>query len=375
MARLTLLALSILLLTGCGSEPAELAGIGPAGAMRFLSGNDGADYARVLTSRPFEFPQDHASHPEFRSEWWYFTGNLAGSDGRRFGFELTFFRFALAPEQPERKSVWGANQAWMAHLSLTDAAADRFVAAERFSREALGLAGSQLNPFTLRLEDWSIVSEGADLFPLRLTAGTAEGELSLTLTALKPPVSHGDDGLDRKGPETGNASHYYSFTRLQASGQIRVGQREDSVSGLAWMDREWGTSVLSRSLEGWDWFALQLSDGRDLMYYRLRSELGGSSPFSGGSLVAADGSRRALGPEDISLTVLEEWQSPTSGATYPVSWELIVPDEQLSLEIRPLIPQQELNLTVRYWEGAIVVAGVGQSRGVNGRGYLELTGY
>ena len=375
MARLTLLALSILLLAGCGNEPAELAGIGPAGAMRFLSGNDGADYARVLTSRPFEFPQDHASHPEFRSEWWYFTGNLAGSDGRRFGFELTFFRFALAPEQPERKSVWGANQAWMAHLSLTDAAADRFVAAERFSREALGLAGSQLNPFTLRLEDWSIVSEGADLFPLRLTAGTAEGELSLTLTALKPPVSHGDDGLDRKGPETGNASYYYSFTRLQASGQIRVGQWEDSVSGLAWMDREWGTSVLSRSLEGWDWFALQLSDGRDLMYYRLRSELGGSSPFSGGSLVAADGSRRALGPEDISLTVLEEWQSPTSGATYPVSWELIVPDEQLSLEIRPLIPQQELNLTVRYWEGAIVAAGVGQSRGVNGRGYLELTGY
>jgi predicted secreted hydrolase len=230
--------------------------------MRFLSGDDGADYARVLTSRPFEFPQDHASHPEFRSEWWYFTGNLAGSDERRFGFELTFFRFALAPEQPVRDSVWGANQAWMAHLSLTDAGADRFVAAERFSREALGLAGTQLEPFTLRLEDWAIVSEGADLFPLQLTAGTAEGELSLTLTALKPPVSHGDDGLDRKGPETGNASHYYSFTRLQASGRIRVGQREDDVSGLAWMDREWGTSALSRSLEGWDWFALQLSDGR-----------------------------------------------------------------------------------------------------------------
>jgi predicted secreted hydrolase len=343
--------------------------------MRFLSGDDGADYARVLTSRPFEFPQDHASHPEFRSEWWYFTGNLAGSNEQRFGFELTFFRFALAPEQPVRNSVWGTNQAWMAHLSLTDASADRFVAAERFSREALGLAGSQLEPFTLRLEDWAIVSEGADLFPLQLTAGTAEGELSLTLTALKPPVSHGDDGLDRKGPETGNASHYYSFTRLQASGRIRVGQREDDVSGLAWMDREWGTSALSRSLEGWDWFALQLSDGRDLMYYRLRSELGESSPFSGGSLVAADGSRRALGPEDISLTVLEEWQSPASGATYPVSWELTIPDEQLSLEIRPLIPQQELNLTVRYWEGAIVATGVGQSPDVNGRGYLELTGY
>ena len=343
--------------------------------MRFLSGDDSSGYARVLTSRPFEFPQDHGSHPEFRSEWWYFTGNLAGADERRYGFELTLFRFALAPDRPDRASAWGTNQVWMAHLSLTDAQADRFVAAERFSREALGLAGYQPEPFSLWLEDWSVVSEGPDFFPLRLTAGTEEGELGLTLTPLKDPVSHGEDGLDRKGPEAGNASHYYSFTRLQATGEIRVGQREDRVDGLAWMDREWGTSALSRSLEGWDWFALQLSDGRDLMYYRLRSAQGGSSPYSAGSLVEADGRHRALSPQDVSVAVLEYWQSPVSGVRYPVSWQLAVPEAGLSLEIRPLLPQQELDLTVRYWEGAVVVTGTGQSQGLSGRGYLELTGY
>jgi predicted secreted hydrolase len=343
--------------------------------MRFLSGDDSSGYARVLTSRPFEFPQDHGSHPEFRSEWWYFTGNLAGADERRFGFELTLFRFALAPDRPDRASAWGTNQVWMAHMSLTDAQADRFVTAERFSREALGLAGYQPEPFSLWLEDWSVVSEGPDFFPLRLTAGTEEGELGLTLTALKDPVSHGEDGLDRKGPEPGNASHYYSFTRLQATGDIRVGQREDRVNGLAWMDREWGTSALSRSLEGWDWFALQLSDGRDLMYYRLRSAQGESSPYSAGSLVEADGRHRALGPQDVSVAVLEYWQSPVTGVRYPVSWQLAVPEAELSLEIRPLLPQQELDLTVRYWEGAVVVTGTGQSEGLSGRGYLELTGY
>ncbi len=365
----------IILLVGCTGEPVDSLSAGPAAAMRFLSGGDSAGYTRVLTSRPFEFPRDHGSHPEFRSEWWYFTGNLAGADERRFGFELTFFRFALAPQRPERASAGGTNQAWMAHLGLTGAQANRFIAAERLSREALGLAGTGSEPFSLWLEDWSVVSEGPDFFPLRLNAGTEEGGLGLTLTALKDPVSHGEDGLDRKGPEAGNASHYYSFTRLQAAGEIRIGQRLARVNGLAWMDREWGTSSLSRSLEGWDWFALQFSDGRDLMYYRLRSAQGGSSPYSAGSLVEADGRRRALGPEDVSLAILEHWQSPVSGATYPVSWQLTVAEAELSVEIRPLLPGQELDLTVRYWEGAVVATGTGQSRGLSGRGYLELTGY
>ncbi len=375
MSRLHIWALPLVLLAACGSEPADFAVTGPVPATRFLSGDSDPGYARVLGSRPFEFPQDHGSHSEYRSEWWYFTGNVATDDGQQYGFELTFFRFALSPQQPERPSAWGTNQAWMAHLSLADADANRFTAAERFSREALGLAGSRLEPFSLRLEDWSVYSDGPEFFPLHLAAGDGDIELSLTLTALKNPVGHGDSGFDRKGPEPGNASHYYSFTRLAAAGNIRVGQRSSSVTGLAWMDREWGTSALSADLAGWDWFSLQLSDGRDLMYYRLRTDQGKTSPYSGGSIVAADGRRIALGPDDVSLTVLEYWQSSVSGARYPVNWSLSVPDENLSFEISPLIPQQELDLTVRYWEGAVIASGTGPSQGLNGRGYLELTGY
>ena len=375
MLRLGRLLFLVTLLAGCGGKSPEYPVAGPSAATRFLSGDEDSNYARVLTSRDFVFPEDHSSHPEFRSEWWYFTGNLSGETERRYGFELTFFRFALAPELPERDSEWGTNQAWMAHLSLTDAGANRFIAAERFSREALGLAGSNPDPFSLRLEDWSVTSAGPDFFPLEIAAGTDDGSIKLALTALKAPIRNGEDGLDQKGPEAGNASHYYSITRLEVTGEIRVDQREDQVSGLAWMDREWGTSALSRNLEGWDWFALQLSDGRDLMYYRLRSEQGDASPYSGGSLVEADGRRRALSPDDVSLTVLEHWLSPASGAQYPVSWELAIPTEQIQLEIRPLIPQQELNLTVRYWEGAVIATGTGSSRGLSGRGYLELTGY
>ena len=375
MVRSGPLFILLTLLAGCGSESPEYPAVGPSAATRFLSGDEGSKYARVLTSRPFEFPEDHSSHPEYRSEWWYFTGNLGSDTERRYGFELTFFRFALASELPERNSEWGTNQAWMAHLSLTDATSGRFVAAERFSREALGLAGNNSDPFSLRLEDWSVSSVEPDFFPLEIAAGTDDGDIRLMLTALKDPVEHGEGGLDQKGPEAGNASHYYSITRLQATGEIRVGQREDRVSGLAWMDREWGTSALSRNLEGWDWFALQLSDGRDLMYYRLRSEQGNSSPYSAGSLVEADGRRIALSPDQVSLTILEHWRSPASGVQYPVSWEIAIPAEQIQLEIQPLIPQQELDLTVRYWEGAVIATGTGSSQGLSGRGYVELTGY
>lgn len=362
------------LLSGCDTESPELPMAGPA-ATQFLSGAEGLGYSRVLESRPFVFPEDHGSHPNYRSEWWYFTGNLVSEAERRYGFELTFFRFALAPELAERSSEWATNQAWMAHLSLTDGRAARFVAAERFSRQAMGLAGNDSDPFLLRLEDWSVASSGLGFFPLKIVAGTDDGEIQLTLTAGKDPVENGENGLDQKGPEVGNASYYYSITRLRASGEIRVGERKDRVSGLAWMDREWGTSALSRNLEGWDWFALQLTDGRDLMYYRLRSDQGDSSPYSSGTLVEADGSHRTLSPDEVSLTVLEHWQSPTSGAEYPVGWELAIPAEQIRLEIRPLIPHQELDLTVRYWEGAVIATGMAENASLSGRGYLELTGY
>ncbi len=375
MSRFVSIWIGVAIVSGCSSGTVEVGEDGQNAATRFLTGVTDSGYARVTESRPFNFPRDHATHPEYRSEWWYFTGNLASEDGDRFGFELTFFRFALAPAAVERGSEWGTNQAWMAHLSLTDEEQNRFVAVERFSREALGLAGSTLGPFTLRIEDWSAESGGSELFPLRLRASDEAGEISLTLVPLKGPVAQGEDGFDRKGPEEGNASHYYSFTRLRTEGQIRVGNREASVTGLAWMDREWGTSALSDDLEGWDWFSIQLSDGRDLMYYRLRTNEGETSPFSGGSIVDTEGNRVDLGAEDVSLQVLDYWQSGATGSRYPVSWSLSIPTWQLGFEIHPMLPQQELDLAVRYWEGAIIAEGTSLSPGVNGRGYLELTGY
>ncbi|HEU4617482.1 MAG TPA: carotenoid 1,2-hydratase, partial [Gammaproteobacteria bacterium] len=254
-------------------------------------GADEGGFEKALVPRRFEFPADYGSHPTFRTEWWYFTGNLFASGGRHFGFELTFFRFALAPQAPASPSAWATNQVYMAHFAVTDTDSGRLLAEERLSRGALGLAGAEANPFKVWVEDWS--ARAAD-DGFRLAANGSKIAIDLELDSVKPPVAQGDAGLDRKGPEPGNASYYYSLTRLDARGTVSVKGETAGVRGSAWMDREWSTSALSAEDEGWDWFALQLSDGRDVMYYRLRRKDGSASPFSGGSLVAADGSSQRL---------------------------------------------------------------------------------
>ena len=367
-----------ILLLALGGCAAPEDGPGPdrqGNATRFLTEPSTHEFARVLESRIFRFPEDHAAHNQFRSEWWYFTGNLRNPEGRHFGFELTFFRYAMAPEPLQRRSEWGANQAWMAHLSVTDTRAGEFMAAERFSREALGLAGSRAQPFRVWLEDWSAHGEGAGIPPLHLRASADRAGIELTLNGTKPVALHGINGVDPKGPEPGNASYYYSRTRLDATGTIRVAGEEFDVSGTAWMDREWGTSALSPDLTGWDWFGLQLADNREIMYYRLRTEGGETSPFSGGSLLQADGTRIALSPQDVTLTPLEYWTSPTSGSRYPIAWQLDLPGQELTLRVHPYMQEQELNLTVRYWEGAVSVTGNQRGTTISGDGYVELTGY
>lgn len=334
------------------------------------------EFARATTPRAFRFPADHAGHPEYRTEWWYFTGNVTGESGRHYGFELTFFRYALAPSSPERESAWSTRQIFMAHLAVTDTSAGELIAEERMTRGALGLAGAEADPLEIWIESWSI-SGGRDggigTFEI-----AAEGErigLRLAVEARKPAVAHGEGGVDAKGPEPGNASYYYSLTRMAASGTITVDARSEPVEGLAWMDREWSTSALSPSIEGWDWFALQLSDGRDLMLYRLRGNDGSTSPFSGGSLVDADGDRTALGADDFRLEAAEFWESRASGVRYPVAWRIELPSAGLELEVRPVIDDQEILLSVRYWEGAVRVAGRAGGGPVSGSGYVELAGY
>jgi predicted secreted hydrolase len=340
-----------------------------------LSGGAGQPFARALAPRPFTFPRDHGPHEEFAAEWWYYTGNLDTADGRHFGYQLTFFRFGLAPGAPRRPSDFAANSIYMAHFALADVATGRFAAFDRFSRGAAGLAGAQGEPFRVWLDDWSATGAGPQGLPMRLHAAEGDLAIDLTLESGKPPVLQGDRGLSQKSAEPGNASYYYSLTRMPTSGTVQAGGARHTVRGLSWMDREWSTSALGPDQAGWDWFALQLSDGRDLMFYRLRLKDGTADPYSGGLLVAADGSARRLARDDVQLDVLGQWRSPHSGATYPSGWRLRVPATGLDLRIIPYLPNQELPLAVVYWEGAVRIDGEAAGAPVTGAGYVELTGY
>jgi predicted secreted hydrolase len=342
-----------------------------------LGDGDTTGYARALEPRPFAFPHDHGPHPEFRTEWWYFTGNLEAEDGAPLGYELTFFRSAIAPATAAspRASAWAADHIYMAHLAVTDARGRRFHAFDRFARAAVGLAGARAEPFRVWTEDWRAESAGAATFPLRLIAAEGDVALDLVLAQGKPPVSNGERGLSRKGPERGNASYYYSLTRMPTEGTVRAGGATRRVRGASWMDREWSTSGLGPELAGWDWFALQLSDTTELMVYRLRGHDGGASPFSGGTFVDAAGAARTLAASDVVVDVLDTWRSPRDGARYPARWRLRVPAAAIDVEVTPLLADQELNLAVRYWEGTARVDGRRAGRPVAGRAYVELTGY
>jgi predicted secreted hydrolase len=342
-----------------------------------LRGTNDAGYAKAIEPRKFRFPADHGPHPEFRTEWWYYTGNLATPEGRRFGFQLTFFRSALASAMTARQSAWATRQAWLAHFAVSDiggAGGGHFHSFERWSRGAVGLAGARAEPFRVWVKDWTAEGVGGQP-PMHLTASEGDLGIDLVLQPGKPPVLQGDRGLSRKGSEAGDASYYYSLTRMPAAGTVRLGGESFAVSGLAWMDREWSTSSLAPGQVGWDWFAVQLSDSSDLMLYRLRREDGTADPASSGTVVAPDGTARHLALADFQIAGAGEWRSPRSGARYPARWHVRIPSEDLDLEIRPALADQELDVSFRYWEGAVEIAGTRRGRPVRGQGYVELTGY
>jgi predicted secreted hydrolase len=342
-----------------------------------LSGADTAGYERALAPRDFVFPEDHGPHLGFRTEWWYVTGNLTSSDGRDFGFQLTIFRNALAPVAPESTSAWATNQAYMAHFTVTDVEGQRFRAYERFARGAVGLAGATADPVRVWLEDWTIEGSPGSGFPLRLYASDGGATLELALEAGKPFVAHGDAGLSQKGPEPGNASFYYSHTRMPAVGTLVLDNDTIPVRGSAWLDREWSTSALSEGQVGWDWLALQLDDEWDLMLYRLRRADGSADAWSAGTLVDPAGrSTPLVWGEDVVMESTSTWISPIDGAAYPSEWRVELPERGWMLTVEPRIPDQELGLSFRYWEGAVAVRGTGEGGNpVTGRGYVELTGY
>lgn len=369
-ARAIAIVLSILLAACTPSPPDPEQATDTTSLTDQMAASPDPGFARAFEPREFRFPEDHGAHPDFATEWWYFTGNLDSRQGRRFGYQLTLFRVGLTPGPPARDSAWRANQLYMGHLAISDIAERRHHHRERFSRAAAGLAGATLSPLRVWLGPWSLGSRSEDLFPLDLSAEDDGLALRLTLEAGdKRMVLQGDRGLSQKSGAPGNASFYYSFTRLPTRGELRIGDDRYTVEGHSWFDREWSSSALGPDQAGWDWFALQLDDGRDLMFYRLRKHDGRPDRFSQGVLVDHDGMAQRLTNDEVDLRPTRFW-STDDGARYPVEWRLTVPSQQIDLRVNATFDAQEMPMTVRYWEGAVDVDGSHA-----GRGYMELSGY
>jgi predicted secreted hydrolase len=334
------------------------------------------DFSKADRPRTFTFPIDQGPHPDFLTEWWYYTGNLFTREGRHFGYQLTFFRRALLPQDQivNRASDLAANQVYLAHFVITDTQSEQVFPHERYSRGSAGLAGATGEPlYQVWLDDWAVAQTGENEY--KLTAQQEGAALDLTLIDMKGPVLQGDQGYSPKGSEPGNASYYISQTRLETTGLITVKGESFQVSGLSWMDHEFSTSALGKGLVGWDWFSLQLSDGSEVMLFTLRGEDGSIDEFSSGTVIDKDGTTWPLARKDFNVEATGRWKSPTSGAEYPSGWHIQIPSEQLDLQIEPRIQNQELNLSFVYWEGAVQFSGSHRGTPVTGNGYIELTGY
>ena len=336
-----------------------------------------SEWRQARPDRALELPRDHASHPEYRIEWWYYTGNLAADDGRRFGYQVTFFRVGV-DAQPVNPSRWAVRDLHAAHLAVTDVAGGRHLSAERLNRAGVGWAGAATDTLEVWNEGWRVALEGA-AHRLRAQEDSGGFGVDLHLTPVKPAAAHGVDGFSRKGAQPGNASHYYSLTRLETRGQILLDGAAVDVVGSSWMDHEFGTSFLEPEQQGWDWFSLQLDDGTELMAYVIRRRDGSLDPHSAGTFVDAAGRTTRLRAGDFRLAPGRAWSSPASGAVYPVEWRIEAPAADLALDVRAVLDAQELRTAestgVTYWEGAVVAAGTRGARPVQGRGYLEMTGY
>ncbi len=346
----------------------------PAAASVTLSsvlGPSDEGFEKVSGPMPLQFPADHAAHEAWRSEWWYFTGNLRDQTGRPFGFQFTLFRLGLG-SVPVLDSAWSSDQLWMAHLALSDIEQQRFYSAERFARGALGLAGATADQWWLG--SWSVERQGNHW---HLDAQDQAYGLTLELGPIDRLVLQGRQGYSRKGPDPDNASYYYSVTRLPVTGRIRrhneTTDETINVSGNAWLDREWGSNQLADGVTGWDWFAVHLDDGRDLMIYRLRLDDGTSSPFSAGVLVASGHDYQTLGHSDFSASARRWWRDDQN-TSWPVAWQISLPAHELDLLIEPAFDGQLWRRSVRYWEGSVRVLDANSDQ-IIGTGYLELSGY
>lgn len=329
----------------------------------------------ALPGYKFQFPADHAGHKAFKTEWWYYTGHLTAKDGRKFGYELTFFRFGVDLKEVP-KSAWALTEVHSAHFAVTDEKNNRFWFDERMNRPALNVASVDEKRLHVVNGDWSAKMEGTTQ---HLQAAGPEYSIDLKLSSAKPPVVHGTNGVSQKADCKGCASHYYSMTRMDTTGTITVGDQRIPVTGLTWMDHEFGSNQLTAEQIGWDWYSVQLDNNTELMFYVMRRKGGGFDKNSSGTIVYPDGSTKHLALADYRITALGKWQSPNSQATYPIGWKVDVPSIDCSITIEPVMPQQELvtsrSTEVTYWEGSCRVKGTQKGKPVKGDAYVEMTGY
>ncbi len=345
---------------------------------------DKNDYLKVTGPCHLSFPEDHGEHLGFRTEWWYYTGNLASDDGRRFGFQLTFFRSQISPpgadeHWPKPAAKWRTQQIYLAHAAVSDLSGRRHLAVEEVARGALGLAGVTRHPnkgTTVYLKNWY-----AEIDPARhhLKASSDAFAFDLWLKPVKNPVLHGEAGYSRKGKSPDSASCYYSFTRLKTNGHLTLSGTTFGVQGQSWMDHEFSTAPLEPGIMGWDWFSLILSDNTEVMIYLLRQKDGTYNAASSGTFVNAAGNGRHLLREEFNIEMLDTWKSPRSGGVYPSRWRLRIFPLSMDISINSNLADQEMQTAastgVVYWEGSVSLTGTAKGIKVDGVGYVELTGY
>ena len=346
---------------------------------------DGDAFLQAREGYRYQFPRDHGSHDRFRTEWWYYTGNLRSKDGRPFGYQLTFFRRGIPPEQVQTlPSQWSITQLYLAHFAVSDLKKARFRFVEKLSRPGLGKAGAEADRLHVWIDRWRAESLEPEAAGARVGGQILEatdGDLAIALTVVpeKALVIHGNAGISRKGAGLGQASHYYSLTSLATTGTITIGDETFDVTGTTWMDHEFGSTDLGPDLVGWDWFSLQMADQTELMLYRLRRADGSADPVSSGTFIDREGHPHHLALKDFTLEPISFWTSPVSKARYPQRWRLTIPSRHLSLDLTPRMAEQELrtdrSTQVTYWEGAIESQGTSGGAPLTGLGYMELTGY
>jgi len=329
------------------------------------------EYRFAAPGYRYSFPRDHFEHSDFRTEWWYYTGNLRDDAGKRFGFELVFFRQGRRGKPDPNPSAWRVDDFYLAHLALTDIDGKRFFPHERLNRAGPGVAGTSFEKRRVWNGNWSAQWNGESQ---TLLAIADEFRLELQLNPVKPPVIHGESGVSQKAQGAGKASHYVSFPRLDVTGDVSLEGKRHNVHGTAWMDHEWFTHQLDASQVGWDWFSIQLDDGRDLMLFQLRTKAGPIDPNSAGTFIDARGAAHHIKAPEFSLEPVRYWMSPKTKTRYPVSWRIRIPSLSLDLTCDAALDGQELvavdPASPSYWEGAARYTG-----SAAGVGYLEMTGY